>query len=254
VRGGASASPLTPHPLPLTPYPSHLTPYPSHLTPHTSRFSPHAARLAVALLLLGATAAVSASVDFGERVPIAQPLAGFPLQLGAWQGRAGRLGPEYLDALDLTDYALVAYRDPAGRSVDFYVAYYASQRKGESIHSPETCLPGSGWVFREARTVAVPTPGYRGGALPVTRALLEKAGERQLAYFWFPARGRVLTNAWELKLYTFWDALTRQRTDGALVRLITPVAAAETVLDAEARLQGFAQRAAPVLDGFLPGG
>ena len=84
------------------------------------------------------------------------------------------------------------------------------------------------------------------------RAFMEKSGYRQLSYFWFPMRGRILTNAWEMKLYTFWDALTRQRTDGALVRVITPVLPGEQVEDAEARLQGFTREIVPVLDGFLP--
>jgi len=82
---------------------------------------------------------------------------------------------------------------------------------------------------------------------------IEKSGSRQLSYFWFPARGRILTNAYEMKLYTFWDALTRQRTDGALVRLITPVMPGEEVGEAEARLQGFTRQIVPILDEFIPG-
>jgi EpsI family protein len=68
---------------------------------------------------------------------------------------------------------------------------------------------------------------------------MEKSGNRQLSFFWFPARGRILTNAWKMKFYTFWDSLTRQRTDGALVRLITPVLPGEQPEDAENRLQDF---------------
>ena len=50
----------------------------------------------------------------------------------------------------------------------------------------------------------------------VNKAFIEKGAYKQLSYFWFPMRGRVLTNIWQMKWYTFWDALTRQRTDGAL--------------------------------------
>ena len=135
--------------------------------------------------------------------------------------------------------------------MDFYVAYYDSQRKGESIHSPETCLPGSGWEFKQAgrARVSLAEPGR---SIKVNRAIMEKSGYRQLAYFWFPARGRILTNAWELKIYTFWDSLTRQRTDGALVRLITPVLQGEQVADAEKRLQDFTRQIVPMLNDFLP--
>jgi EpsI family protein len=62
----------------------------------------------------------------------------------------------------------------------------------------------------------------------------------------------VLTNTWELKLYNFWDALTRQRTDGALVRLITPIYPNEDVLQAEARLTAFTREIVPVPNEYLP--
>ena len=91
-----------------------------------------------------------------------------------------------------------------------------------------------------------------GRSIKVNRAIMEKGGYRQLSYFWFPMRGRVLTNAYEMKLYTFWDSLTRQRTDGALVRLITPVLQGEQVEDAEKRLREFTKEIVPVFDQFLP--
>jgi len=79
-----------------------------------------------------------------------------------------------------------------------------------------------------------------------------KTGMKELAYFWFPQRGRILNNAYQLKIYTFWDALTRHRTDGALVRVITPVYPDEQLQDAEARLQGFTREIAPILSKFIP--
>jgi EpsI family protein len=136
--------------------------------------------------------------------------------------------------------------------VNFYTAYYETQRKGESIHSPATCLPGSGWEFNQSGTARIRMPGHGDGLMPVNRAYLEKSGYRQLSYYWFPQRGRILTNAYQLKLYTFWDALTRQRTDGALVRLITPVYENEKPEDAEKRLQSFMRDIVPVLNEFLP--
>ena len=145
-----------------------------------------------------------------------------------------------------------------------------SQRKAESIHSPETCLPGSGWEFKKAGTVTIPLPAAGGcqrftvngqrfnsragddSTITVNRAVMEKGATKQLSYFWFPMRGRVLTNIWQMKWYTFWDALTRQRTDGALVRLITPVYPNESVEDADKRLVSFTREIVPVLNEFLP--
>ena len=121
------------------------------------------------------------------------------------------------------------------------------------IYSPATCLPGGGWIFIQAEAVKLPFKLKDKGLMPVNRALMEKSGTRQLTYYWFPQRGRILTNAYQLKIYAFWDALTSQRTDGALVRVMTPVYEFEALEDAEKRLQGFVEEVVPVLDEYLPG-
>lgn len=87
--------------------------------------------------------------------------------------------------------------------------------------------------------------------MPVRRAYMQKGEYRQLSYYWFPQRGRILTNAYQLKIYNFWDALTRQRTDGALVRVITPVYEAEGLEKAEERLQEFVRDIVPVMDQYI---
>jgi hypothetical protein len=183
---------------------------------------------------------------------------------------------KFIKELDLNDYVIVDYMN-GGKGVNFYTAYYESQRKGESIHSPETCLPGSGWEFQNAGKAVIPLDARKGSgfgvqgstaaagggptgqrvngsthSMTVNKALMVKGSTRQLSYFWFPQRDRVLTSAWELKLYNFWDALTRQRTDGALVRLITPVYPGEEERQAEARLTSFTQAIVPVLNEYLP--
>ena len=89
--------------------------------------------------------------------------------------------------------------------------------------------------------------------MPVNRAFMEKGNFKQLSYYWFPQRGRILTNVFQLKFFAFWDALRQQRTDGALVRIITPVYGDEVITEAEARLQHFMRDIVPVLSEFLPG-
>ena len=203
----------------------------------------------VVVLLLG-TLIASRTIDFREKVPIKKPLKEFPAQVGEWSGKREAMEQIFLDSLTLSDYTIMNYGDGRGRSINFYTAYYESQRKGESIHSPETCLPGGGWVFREAGGTDVSLGD--GHAMRVNRAFMEKSGARQLTYYWFSMRGRVLTNLYQAKVYTFWDALTRRRTDGALVRLITPVYENEGVGDAEARLQGFTRAIVPVMREYIP--
>jgi EpsI family protein len=132
------------------------------------------------------------------------------------------------------------------------VAYYESQRKGESIHSPETCLPGGGWEFQQAGTVELTSKDRRGSPMRVNKALLVKGDSRQLSYFWFPQRDRVLTKAWQLKVYNFWDAILTGRTDGALVRVVTPLYPGEEIEDANRRLMAITKELVPVLNQFLP--
>ncbi len=207
----------------------------------------------VTVLLLASTLALSRGVEFRDRVPVKEALDRFPLRIGEWSGSRESMDQRFIERLDLSDYAIVDYRDETGKAVNFYVAYYETQRKGESIHSPATCLPGSGWRFEDAGEATLGIPGPGEGPMKVNRAIMEKAGLRQLVYYWFLQRGRVLTNAYELKWFVFWDALTKQRTDGALVRVITPVYGDEGLGEAEARLQGFVREVVPVLDGFVPG-
>ncbi|MDY6950044.1 MAG: VPLPA-CTERM-specific exosortase XrtD [Thermodesulfobacteriota bacterium] len=212
----------------------------------------HPPQFIVAVILLGLTFGLSQGVEFREKIPISKSFDHFPMTVGVWSGTSQTMEQRFIDRLDLSDYVLIDYKDDLGRSVDFYVAYYESQRKGESIHSPATCLPGGGWLFKEAGRTSVPVPAVKDGAMPVNRALMQKGDVRQLSYYWFPQRGRVLTNAYQLKIYAFWDALTRQRTDGALVRLITPVYEFEDLQDAETRLQGFVGDIVPVLGEYIP--
>ena len=202
------------------------------------------------LVMLGASCWAYSFVNFREAVPISRPLDQFPLQIGDWRGTRGALEQKFIDSLDLTDYILIDYLGPGGRPINFYVAYYASQRKGESIHSPATCLRGAGWVFQKSgpKTVAIPEIGR----ITVRSALLVKGNQKQLVYYWFQKGERAIDNVWALKWYVFWDALTRRRTDGALVRLITPLMPAESMDRAEARLEKFMSEAVPILYKFLP--
>jgi exosortase D (VPLPA-CTERM-specific) len=231
------------------------TPKASNLTPKTGgawKTLLHPPQFVVVVILLGGTLALSQGVEFREKVPITRAFNEFPIQIGEWTGTRQSMEQKFIDELDLSDYTIIDYRNWSGKDMNFYVAYYESQRKGESIHSPETCLPGSGWVFNQTGVVKVPMPGTKNGFMSVNRAVIQKGAYKQLSYYWFPQRGRILTNAYQLKIFAFWDALTRQRTDGALVRLITPVYENEPLDHADARLQGFTKEIVPVLGGFIP--
>lgn len=203
-----------------------------------------------AVLLLTATLALSRGIQFREEVPLRKPFARFPCELGEWTGQRQAMEARFVEALHPSDYLMLACQNDAGREVFFSVAYYGSQRKGEAVHSPETCLPGSGWEVRASGTASI--DGGKGKVMQVRRAVIAKSGTVQLIYFWFPQRGRILTSLCQVKLFAFRDALVRHRTDGALVRVVTPVYESEGVGAAEKRLAGFVQVMNPVLEKYLP--
>jgi exosortase D (VPLPA-CTERM-specific) len=208
----------------------------------------------VAIILLGANLTISHTVDFREKIPAKKNLDQFPLKLGEWTAdRHLSMAQSFIDRLDFSEYVIINYHNREDKKVNFYVAYYESQRKGESIHSPATCLPGSGWSFDQYGTFKITGVPGNIGTMEVNRAVMQSGRNRQITYYWFPVRGRILYNAYQLKIYNFWDALTQQRTDGALVRLITSVYEDEKLEDAEERLQNFVRDVAPVLEEYLPG-
>ena len=212
------------------------------------RFAPPQFFLVMLVLII--TLLLSSNVEFREKTPIKKPFNSFPSIIGNWAGTRQTMDKTILDTLDLSDYLILDFRNNSGNIINFYVAYYESQRKGESIHSPETCIPGGGWVFTDR---GINTFSCKPGLdLSIKEAFIQKGSQKQLVYYWFPQRGRILTNAYQLKFYLFWDAITKQRTDGALVRLITPLKDGENLKSAEKRLQQFICQLLPVLNGFLP--
>jgi exosortase D (VPLPA-CTERM-specific) len=207
----------------------------------------------VMLALLSLSCIAYSAVEFREKVPVVRPLSEFPMQIGKWSGTRMAMEQQFIDTLDLSDYVLADYMGPGGHAINLYTAYYESQRKGESIHSPATCLQGSGWTFLKAGPLRIETPGLFGGSITVHSALLHRNDQKQMVLYWFQKGGRILDNVYLLKWFVFWDALTQQRTDGALVRVITSIAEDEDPDAARARLAEFIQEALPDLTAFLPG-
>ena len=202
------------------------------------------------VVLMVGTLVSSQGIEFRDKVPIKKPLDQFPLAIGDWKGERQAMEQRFIDALHFSDYVMVDYLNPKGQNISFYVAYYESQRKGEGTHSPETCLPGSGWEFEKSGLASIHTG--KGQVMRVNRAFMIKGDVKQLVYFWFPQRGRILTSLYQVKLYSFWDALIKKRTDGALVRVITPLTSDESVEKAEERLIDFVKLLNPQLEQFIP--
>ncbi len=192
----------------------------------------------------------------GERekiIPVdRKDFAKFPLLLDGWYGRSDTLESIYLDALKLDDYVLTDYINNVGAGVNFYVAYYGDQVAGEAAHSPRSCIPGGGWQVKSHDVLALDDIASRGQVLMVNRLVIAKGEYKNVVYYWFDQRGRVITNEYMVKWYLFWDLLTKKRSDGALVRLTALLGPGESEKDADRRLQDFAAEVVPLLSEYVP--
>jgi EpsI family protein len=183
--------------------------------------------------------------------PPREPFALFPREIAGWQGTPGTLKRGIERILSADDYLTSFYRKPGEEGIDLFLSYYVSQTAGNAIHSPEVCLPGTGWEVARIRPVTVELPGTRAGSLRLNRALIQKGLERQLVYYWFEGRGRRLTGDFAVKFATIADNLSLGRTDGGLVRVITPIGA-DGVEAADARLRAFLAASIDDLPRFIP--
>ncbi|MBC7956418.1 MAG: VPLPA-CTERM-specific exosortase XrtD [Cytophagales bacterium] len=206
-------------------------------------------------LLLAAAGAASLLAPPREQIrPTRVPLAQFPMSLpGGWTGRLDRLDRDVIATLAVDDHLIANYARPGEPWVNFYTAYYDSQSGGQSAHSPRTCMPGGGWKIAqlEEAPVAMSVPGLP-ASMQVNRAVIQKGEQRQLVYYWFNQRGRQLTNELTVKWFILYDGITRHRSDGALIRLVTPVAPGEDLALADRRLIVFMNTIAPRLRSHVP--
>jgi exosortase D (VPLPA-CTERM-specific) len=218
----------------------------------SARATTNQAPLAASLVLLCATGVgIFLLSSRTEIVPERTRFAAFPTQVGPWSGRPSMLSPEVEHVLNLDDYIISDYSKAKAGVVNFYVAYYASQRKGSSPHSPIVCIPGGGWRITQFERMNFTDDALK-LAIPYNRVVIEKESSRQLVYYWFVQRGRKVANEYWSKWYLLFDSVTRNRTDGALVRLTTPFYPNETDREADARLQSFIRDVEPSLKAFLP--
>lgn len=178
----------------------------------------------------------------------------FPLRVGNWTGLKKTIEVDILTQLNFTDYVLADYNSDRGDKLNFYVAYYDSQRKGRSVHSPRTCIPGGGWEMKGFEQVTFESIMVKGKPLSTNKVIIQRGDERSLVYYWFDQRGRNITNEYAVKWYIFQDALTKSRTDGALVRVVVPLHgnSSDSEAAAKATAESFLRDMMPRLPDYIP--
>ncbi|MEO6300409.1 MAG: exosortase C-terminal domain/associated protein EpsI, partial [Paracoccaceae bacterium] len=177
----------------------------------------------------------------------------FPRQVGDWSGSMASLDPHIAEVLSASDYVDATYTTAnESAPVNFFSAWYLKQTEGTGIHSPAVCLPVGGWEVSNIEATPVSMPGTVYGDFNVNRAIIQKGVTRELVYYWFEERGKRTTSDYAAKFGVVLDSLVRGRSDGALVRFVTPISPGESEAEADARMQRFMAALLPKLPRFIP--
>ncbi len=200
----------------------------------------------ISIFLLIGTIGFIQSVSKNEQLMSSKAFKQFPLNLAKkWEGRELGMDQKVLDILKLTDFMMRVYLPVVGQGgkevrlhetdlndlpmtkegshlpVWLYVGFYQSQRTGATYHSPKNCLPGAGWQFMESDIIPLTLPDRT--TIMINNVLIQKGLEKQVILYWYHDRGRVIASEYWAKAYLVWDAMTKNRSDGSLVRISVPV-------------------------------
>ena len=216
---------------------------------------------AVVLVLVAALVALYRRGDT-DRVPESAPLAQLPHKIGPWEGVDIPIPQESLDVLGKGDFLNRVYSVPgtaapvvdgapvSRQSTGLFIGYFPTQRSGQSIHSPQNCLPGAGWTFASSGIAEVPAPG--GKVYQVGEYLIVNGNAKDEVLYWYQSHGRAIASDYKAKLYMLADSIRYNRTDAALVRIVVPLDHGEDVSDARKRALTFAQQTIPLLPTYIP--
>jgi EpsI family protein len=201
------------------------------------------------ILILLITAGLTSFASQSERIAPNKPFSQFPLEIDQWKGVKSEMDQEVYNILGVEDYIMANYRNNSEEMVNLYVGFYQSQKEGDIIHSPKNCMPGAGWNITKTsiETVLMKETGKN---INVIKLLLQKGAQKQIVLYWFQSRGRIISSEYMQKIWLVIDSVTKHRTDGSFVRLISPV-----VVDEQTTikiLKEFANKVYPVLREHIP--
>jgi EpsI family protein len=220
-------------------------------------------RFAIAALLMLATALVLQAHSRGEFFPARNSLSSLPSQIGGWTGTDDVIDQQTLDILGPGEFLMRDYEktspaqsnQPTAQTttqpwINLYIAYFPSQKAGDTIHSPNHCLPGAGWVPTSREIVSLNRPD--GSSFSANRYVVAKGTDRELVLYWFQAHGRAIASEYWAKYYLVSDSVRMNRSDGSLIRLITPMLENESASAAQARVMELGSQIVPMLDSYIP--
>jgi EpsI family protein len=216
--------------------------------PLQSIFRSKYARVLTGVLIVQAVLFYTASR--GESAPPELPLNDFPRQLNDWtMVNQGVVEKEVLDILRADDTLSRTYSSSNGIA-NLFVAYFHTQRTGQSPHSPKNCLPGAGWSQTSSGYMDVPIPA-RNETIKINRYVVSKGEDKSLVLYWYQTPKRVIANEYEAKFWLVADSVRTHRSDTSLVRVVVPVTR-DGEEKALATGTAFVKAMYPALRNYLP--
>lgn len=212
----------------------------------------------VALLMFSTALELHVRGDV-DRTPPSQPLSQLPATIGNRTAVDIPIDEETLQILGKGDFlnrVYVAARNPEisnpqdRAEIGLYIAYFPTQRSGQSIHSPQNCLPGAGWTFEQSGVTSF--TDANGKEYQVGEYLITNGSLTEEALYWYQLHGESIASDYKAKLYTLADSIRYNRTDEALVRIMTTVASSEDRSAARERVIEFAKQISPLLPTYVP--
>jgi EpsI family protein len=210
----------------------------------------------VVLSLLVATWTMLHIRGYVDRVPSSEALSLLPQTIGIWTGQDVLIDKDTLLVLGDGRFlnriytASARHGQPISAPVDLFIGYFPTQRTGQAIHSPQNCLPGAGWTFASSQTIYLQRAHRKD--YEVGEYLITNGSTKQVVLYWYLAHGRSIANDYRAKAYMMADAIRWNRTDGALIRVVTPLQPDESLEKAQARVITFADYLVPTLPRFIP--
>lgn len=214
---------------------------------------PSAALITAAALSLGGVAAFQALPERGAQEIERDSFQFFPRELGNWtqEGRAQRLEDSIAQGLGADDYhSVILSRSAQEPEIGVFMAWYEDQSRG-GVHSPEICLPGSGWEIAWLERSDIAADMGSDAPFNINRAIIQRGETRMMVYYWFQQGDRRVAWDFAAKYYLMVDGITTGSTDGALVRLTTVIDDGGEAA-AEARLRDLLGALVPHLPRFIP--
>jgi EpsI family protein len=151
--------------------------------------------------------------------PLAIPLDRIASRIGGWTAFQDQtLPPPTLHALKPTSYLVRKYQKGSSQ-LDLFIAFYAQQRAGESMHSPKHCLPGAGWEIWKHDSALVPVNGKQ---LEINKYSIQNLGTRMLMFYWYQSKDQIVASEYAGKILLARDTLLTGHTAGSIVRIMLP--------------------------------